>query len=62
MVKFFFADIIFECVLREIRKTEILANYPNIEKYRLKCQSRSAFIKVINEYEERLGIVKGGAL
>ncbi len=56
------ADIIFTCVLREIRKTEIIKKYPNIEIYRLKCQSRSAFIKVINEYEERLGIPVGGAI
>lgn len=56
------ADIIFTCVLREIRKTEILSGYKNIEKYRLKCQQRPAFIKVIHEYEDRLGIARGSAL
>lgn len=56
------ADIIFTCVLREIRKSEILSNYPNIEKYRLKCQKRPAFVKVLNEYEDRLSIPRGRAI
>lgn len=56
------ADIIFTCVLREIRKNEVLSQYPNIEKYRLKCQVRPAFVKVIQAYEERLGIPRGSAL
>ena len=56
------ADIIFTCVLREIRKNEILSKYPNIEKYRLKCQKRPAFVKVLSEYEDRLGIERGSAL
>lgn len=60
--EFTVADITFVGVLREIRKTEILSRYPHIEKYRLKCQNRPAFIKVINEYEERLGIPRGQAL
>lgn len=56
------ADIVFTCVLREIRKTEILGKYPNIENYRLKCEKRPAFVKVINAYEDRLGIARGSAL
>lgn len=56
------ADIIFTCVLREIRKTEILSNYPNIENYRLKCQKRPGFLKVLNAYEDRLGIARGSAM
>lgn len=55
------ADIILTCVLREIRKTEILGKYPNLEKYRLNCEARPAFVKVLNAYEDRLGIVRGSA-
>lgn len=56
------ADIIFTCVLRELRKTEVLENYSNLENYRRKCQNRPAFIKVLNEYEVRLGIARGSAI
>lgn len=55
------ADIIFTCVLREIRKTEILIMYPHIEKYRHRCEERPAFVKVLNDYEDRLGIARGSA-
>lgn len=55
------ADIALTCVLREIRKTEILSKYPHIENYRLRCEERPAFVKVLNEYEDRLGIARGSA-
>src|SRR5690606_38929953 len=55
------ADIAFVCVLREIRKTEVLSKYPHIEQYCHRCQEREAFAKVLNAYEERLGIEKGSA-
>lgn len=55
------ADIVLTCVLREIRKTEILGKYPNLEKYRLNCEARPAFVKVLNAYEDRLGIARGSA-
>lgn len=55
------ADIILTCVLREIRKTEILSKYPNIESYRLRCEARPAFVKVLSAYEDRLGIARGSA-
>ncbi|HET9240675.1 MAG TPA: glutathione S-transferase family protein [Oligoflexus sp.] len=55
------ADIAFTCVLREIRKTEILAGYPNIVKYRSRCEERPAFGKVLDAYEDRLGIARGSA-
>lgn len=60
--EFTVADIALTCVLREIRKNEILAKYPTLDKYRLKCQARPAFIKVLNEYEDRLGIPGGSAI
>ncbi len=55
------ADIVFTCVLRELRKTEILKQYPYIEKYRSRCEERAAFVRVLNAYEDRLGIPRGSA-
>lgn len=55
------ADIILTCVLREIRKTEILPKYPNVENYRHRCEERPTFVKVLNAYEDRLGIARGSA-
>jgi glutathione S-transferase len=55
------ADIIFTCVLRELRKTEILNTYPQIVDYRRRCEERPAFVKVLNAYEDRLGIERGSA-
>nr|WP_295905558.1 glutathione S-transferase family protein [uncultured Bdellovibrio sp.] len=55
------ADIAFTGVLRELRKTEVLEKYPNIDKYRLRCEERPAFVKVLNAYEDRLGIARGSA-
>jgi glutathione S-transferase len=55
------ADIALTCVLREIRKTEILRKHPHIENYRHRCEERPAFVKVLNAYEERLGITRGSA-
>jgi glutathione S-transferase len=55
------ADIALTCVLREIRKTEILRQYPQVEAYRLRCEERPAFVKVLNAYEDRLGIARGSA-
>lgn len=55
------ADITLTCVLRELRKTEVLSKYPQLEQYRLRCEERPAFVKVISEYEDRLGIPRGRA-
>jgi glutathione S-transferase len=57
--EFTVADIILTCVLREIRKTELLSKHPHLESYRLRCEQRPAFQKVLNEYEDRLGIERG---
>jgi glutathione S-transferase len=56
------ADIILTCVLRELRKTELLSQFKQLESYRIQCEKRPAFIKVLNEYEDRLGIPRGSAL
>ncbi|WP_437666958.1 glutathione S-transferase family protein [Sorangium sp. So ce1182] len=55
------ADIILTCVLRELRKTEILARHPNVEDHRRRCEERPAFVKILNAYEDRLGIPRGSA-
>lgn len=59
--EFTVADIILTCVLREVRKNEVLEKYPNVQKYRKQCEDRPAFIKVLNAYEDRLGIARGSA-
>jgi glutathione S-transferase len=59
--EFTVADIILTCVLRELRKNEILKTYPGIETYRKRCEERPAFVKVLNAYEDRLGIERGSA-
>ncbi|MBS1969515.1 MAG: glutathione S-transferase family protein [Bdellovibrionales bacterium] len=59
--EFTVADIIFTGVLREIRKNEVLSKYPNIQKFRERCEARPAFVKVVNAYEDRLGIARGSA-
>ncbi|HEV7689656.1 MAG TPA: glutathione S-transferase family protein [Hyphomonadaceae bacterium] len=59
--EFTVADIIFTCVLREMRKNEVLHAYPNLEAYRRHCEERPAFVKVLNAYEDRLGIKRGSA-
>lgn len=55
------ADIGFTCVLRELRKNEVLAKYPHLESYRLRNEARPAFVKVLDAYEDRLGIARGSA-
>jgi glutathione S-transferase len=59
--EFTVADILLTCVLRELRKNEILREYPHIENYRRRCEERPAFVKVLNAYEDRLGIARGSA-
>lgn len=55
------ADISLTCVLRELRKTDVLHQYPEVENYRLRCQARPAFVKVLKAYEDRLGLARGSA-
>ena len=59
--EFTVADIVLTCVLREIRKSEVLQKYQAIESYRIRCEERPAFIKVLKAYEDRLGIPRGSA-
>lgn len=59
--EFTVADIMFACVLRELRKNEVLLPYPNIQAFRRRCEERPAFVKVLEAYEDRLGIPRGSA-
>ncbi len=59
--EFTVADIVLTGVLRELRKNEILHKYSNIVSYRKRCEERPAFVKVLNAYEDRLGIDRGSA-
>jgi glutathione S-transferase len=59
--EFTVADIAWTCVLREMRKNEVLREYPHLEKYRSRCEERPAFVKVLKEYEDRLGLERGSA-
>lgn len=59
--EFTVADIILTCVLRELRKNEVLGKYPHVQNYRQRCEERPAFVKVLNAYEDRLGIPRGSA-
>ena len=40
VVDFTVADILLTCVLRELRKNEILREYAHIENYRRRCEER----------------------
>ena len=55
------ADIVLTGVLREIRKNEVLNKYPYIQEFRNRCEKRPAFSKVLDAYEDRLGIARGSA-
>jgi glutathione S-transferase len=59
--EFTVADIVLTGVLRELRKNEVLHKYSNIGSYRKRCEERPAFVKVLNAYEDRLGINRGSA-
>jgi glutathione S-transferase len=59
--EFTVADIVFTCVLRELRKNEVLKQYPHVERYRHRSEQRPAFIRVLDAYEDRLGIARGSA-
>jgi glutathione S-transferase len=59
--EFTVADILMTGVLREIRKTELLRPYAHLENYRRRCEERPAFRKVLDAYEDRLGVARGSA-
>jgi glutathione S-transferase len=49
------ADIMMACVLRSIRKTDLMAPFPKIKAYYERCQARPAWQRTLALYAERLG-------
>jgi glutathione S-transferase len=48
------ADILLACVLREIRKTDLLASYPRVSDYYARALARPAWHRALEAYAERL--------
>jgi glutathione S-transferase len=50
------ADIMLSCVLRAIRKSDMLDPFPRLKAYYQKCQARPAWQRTLALYAERLGV------
>jgi len=50
------ADIMMACVLRHIRKTDMMDVFPKVKAYYERCQSRPAWQRTLKLYAERLGV------
>jgi glutathione S-transferase len=50
------ADIMMACVLRNIRKTDLMDPFPQIKAYYQRCFARPAWQRTLALYAERLGI------
>jgi glutathione S-transferase len=50
------ADLMMACVLRDIRKTDMLTRYPTIKAYYARCLARPAWQRTLALYAERLGV------
>ena len=50
------ADIIMACVLRSIRKTDLMEPYPRITAYYARAQARLAWQRTLSMYAERVGV------
>jgi glutathione S-transferase len=50
------ADIIMACVLRGIRKTDLMESYPRLKAYYERTQARPAWQRTLGLYAERLGV------
>ena len=53
---FTIADILLATVLREIRKTDLLAPYPRLTAYYARALARPAWRRTLSLYAERLGV------
>ncbi len=54
--EFTVADIMMACVLRSIRKTDLMAPFPKLGAYYERCQARPAWQRTLALYAERLGV------
>jgi glutathione S-transferase len=50
------ADIIMACVLRGIRKTDLMESYPRLKAYYERTQARPAWQRTLGLYAERVGV------
>jgi len=50
------ADIMLACVLRSIRKTDLMDPFPSIKAYYARCLARPAWQRTLGLYAERLGV------
>jgi len=50
------ADIMMACVLREIRKTDLMEPYPRIKAYYQRALARPAWQRTLGLYAERVGV------
>jgi hypothetical protein len=50
------ADIMMACVLRGIRKTDLMEPFPRLKAYYERCQARPAWRRTLGLYAERLGV------
>jgi glutathione S-transferase len=54
------ADIMMSCVLRGIRKTDLMKPFPRLEAYYERCLARPAWQRTLSLYAERLGVSVDG--
>jgi glutathione S-transferase len=50
------ADLMMSCVLRDIRKTELMEPFPKLKAYFERCFARPAWQRALALYAERLGV------
>lgn len=50
------ADLMMACVLREIRKTDMMEPYPHMQAFYQRCFARPAWQRTLGMYAERLGV------
>ena len=50
------ADIMMACVLRGVRKTDLMEPFPRTKAYYERCQARPAWQRTLGLYAERLGV------
>lgn len=54
--EFTVADIMMACVLRGIRKSDLMEPFPAVKTYFERCQARPAWQRTLGLYAERLGV------
>lgn len=52
---FTIADLLLATVLREIRHTDLMDDYPNVKAFYVRAMARPAWTRTLDLYAERLG-------